>query len=205
MGCLRRSRGLRSPDRGEVVCILASLGSATTITHLIHGSDWPHVEPAGWRVATYNADVYVFCVQTSSKHEEYDPLDISQWDFYVLPRQQVAALNCKSVGLSTLAAAAGPPVRYAELASVVDRAWEAESDAERQPDDLRRTFPKLKMGDRRVIHRRRREPKPSSAGSGLGGRPAEGRRRRTTRRVDRRPSKRASSTCRYGFRALRPW
>lgn len=35
---------------------------------------------------TYNADVYVFAVQTATTHEEHDALSTSQWEFYVLPR-----------------------------------------------------------------------------------------------------------------------
>ncbi len=38
---------------------------------------------------TFNADVYVFAVQTARTHEEYDALSVSQWQFYVLPRAAV--------------------------------------------------------------------------------------------------------------------
>jgi hypothetical protein len=74
--------------------------------------------------ATYNADVYMFCVQIATKHEDYDPLDVGQWNFYVLPRTQVEALSYKSLGLATLTAAAGPPIPYARLADHIDRAYE---------------------------------------------------------------------------------
>lgn len=79
--------------------------------------------------ANYNADVYVFCVQTASRHEDYDPLDVEQWEFYVLSRQQVEALGYKSLGLSTLTSAAGQPIRYDQLATLIDRAGRTESDA----------------------------------------------------------------------------
>ncbi|MET9118322.1 hypothetical protein ABZX38_29525 [Streptomyces longwoodensis] len=64
---------------------------------------------------SYNADVYVFAVQTSREHAVHDPLDTAQWEFYVLPRPAVAALNVDSISLSTVRAAAGPPVSFAAL------------------------------------------------------------------------------------------
>ncbi|GGW82379.1 hypothetical protein GCM10010350_79000 [Streptomyces galilaeus] len=36
---------------------------------------------------SYNADVYVFAVQTAREHTVYEPLDTTQWEFYVLPRR----------------------------------------------------------------------------------------------------------------------
>lgn len=35
--------------------------------------------------AQRNADVYVFCVHTCKERENSNPLDISQWEFYILP------------------------------------------------------------------------------------------------------------------------
>jgi hypothetical protein len=64
---------------------------------------------------SYNADVYVFAVQTAREHAVYNPLDMAQWEFYVLPRPEVAALDADSVSLSTVREAAGPPVFFAAL------------------------------------------------------------------------------------------
>lgn len=64
---------------------------------------------------SYNADVYVFAVQTAREHALYEPLDTAQWEFYVLPRPVVAALDSDSVGLGTVRAAGGPPVSFAGL------------------------------------------------------------------------------------------
>jgi hypothetical protein len=64
---------------------------------------------------SYNADVYVFAVQTSREHAVYNPLDTAQWEFYVLPRPAVAALDVDSVSLSTVRRAAGSPVSFAAL------------------------------------------------------------------------------------------
>jgi hypothetical protein len=79
--------------------------------------------------ATYNADVYVFCVQTATTHEDYDPLDVGQWNFYVLPRTRAEALSYKSLGLATLTAAAGPPVPYARPADHIDQAYETSNES----------------------------------------------------------------------------
>ncbi|MEU1850534.1 hypothetical protein ABZ499_14980 [Streptomyces sp. NPDC019990] len=64
---------------------------------------------------SYNADVYVFAVQTAREHVVYEPLDTAQWDFYVLPRPAVAELDSDSVSLGAVRAAAGPPVSFAAL------------------------------------------------------------------------------------------
>ncbi|MFF3310021.1 hypothetical protein [Streptomyces sp. NPDC002952] len=68
---------------------------------------------------SYNADVYVFAVQTAREHAVYNPLDTAQWEFYVLPRPAVAALDADSVSLGTVRAAAGPPVSFAALSDCI--------------------------------------------------------------------------------------
>lgn len=64
---------------------------------------------------SYNADVYVFAVQTARKHAVYNPLDMAQWEFYVLPRPVVATLGADSLSLGAVHAAAGSPVSFATL------------------------------------------------------------------------------------------
>ena len=97
-------RPLRRTDRGEGVRVPAastqrrssriSLTGITGITGLT-GRTWS--ERAGDSpAATYNAEVYVFCVRTATRHEDYDPLDVRQWDVYVLSRTRVGALGYKS-------------------------------------------------------------------------------------------------------------
>lgn len=68
--------------------------------------------------ATYNADVYVFAVQTATQHEAYDPLDVTQWAFYVLSRLTIEQLGYKSIGLPTLMALT-EPTHYHDLASAI--------------------------------------------------------------------------------------
>jgi hypothetical protein len=51
---------------------------------------------------TFNADVYVFCAHVAETHESYDPLDVSQWQFYVVPNARVAARVQDRMALSTV-------------------------------------------------------------------------------------------------------
>jgi hypothetical protein len=73
---------------------------------------------------SYNADVYVFAVLTTTDHATYDALDVDQWSFWVLPRSVVAATGQRSMGLARVRALAGPPASYGELAARVATAAE---------------------------------------------------------------------------------
>ena len=64
---------------------------------------------------TFNADVYVFCVQTAQSHEAYDALDVSQWVFYVAPRAPIQARAGSRMGLAALSEICGEPVTFDEL------------------------------------------------------------------------------------------
>lgn len=68
--------------------------------------------------ATYNADVYVFPVHTALRHDQYDALDVRQWEFYVLPRETIKRLGYKSLGLSTLRTITGEATPYGEVGHV---------------------------------------------------------------------------------------
>ena len=50
----------------------------------------------------HQADVYVYCLLAHRNRETVDPLNLDQWEFYVLPRSTVEDLRQKSVGLSRL-------------------------------------------------------------------------------------------------------
>lgn len=51
---------------------------------------------------TYNAEVYVFALQTALDHESYDALDTSQWEFWVLPAAVLEATGMRSISMPTL-------------------------------------------------------------------------------------------------------
>jgi hypothetical protein len=55
-------------------------------------------------VATFNADLYVFCLHIERDAAQWDALDVNQWRFYLLTNEAVARLNCQSLSLATLAA-----------------------------------------------------------------------------------------------------
>ena len=42
---------------------------------------------------TYNADVYVFAVQTATTHEAHDALDLDQWQSWVAPAATISRLG----------------------------------------------------------------------------------------------------------------
>ncbi len=69
--------------------------------------------------ATYNADVYVFALVTARDHTSYDPLDLAQWTFWVLPRRSVEATGQRSMALSRVQELAVAPVTHDGLAQAV--------------------------------------------------------------------------------------
>jgi hypothetical protein len=84
----------------------------------LNGRTWDPV--AGYApAATYNADVYVFALLTGRDHASYDPLDVAQWSFWVLPRQSVESTRQRSLGLARVEGLAGDPVPYSRLAEAV--------------------------------------------------------------------------------------
>ena len=51
---------------------------------------------------TFAADLYVFCVEVERDGAKWQALELSQWEFYVLPRRVLVQLNQKSMCLSTV-------------------------------------------------------------------------------------------------------
>jgi hypothetical protein len=68
---------------------------------------------------SYNADVYVFCLHTATAHDEYDPLQVSQWRFYVANRSAIATQGGSRMGLVTLQRSCGDPVTYPALPAAI--------------------------------------------------------------------------------------
>jgi len=76
-------------------------------------------DPLGKR---YNAMVYVFCVHTAVTHETYNPLDVSQWEVYVVPRSALAETGLQSVGIGRVVNLSQGKTSWADLADVVTAA-----------------------------------------------------------------------------------
>ncbi|NEK57042.1 hypothetical protein GCU56_04040 [Geodermatophilus sabuli] len=90
----------------------------------LNGRTWN--ETAGYAdSATYNADVYVFALVTARDHASYDPLDLRQWTYWVLPRRIVEATGQRSMALSRVEELAVAPVSHGGLAEAVRVAAEA--------------------------------------------------------------------------------
>ncbi len=71
-------------------------------------------------------DAWVFALQTCREPADYRPLDVSQWEFRVVPHRQLLALQQHSIGISTLKdePVAAAAVSYDELDRAVRRAFE---------------------------------------------------------------------------------
>lgn len=72
-------------------------------------------------VAEVRADVFVFAVQTCKDHDAYNVLDISQWEFYVVPAQPIRASTFKTLSIAWVHRHA-QPVPFADLASAIEAA-----------------------------------------------------------------------------------
>ena len=73
------------------------------------------------------ADVWVFALQTCQVPEEYDPLDIDQWEFRAVPHVQLFELKQRSTGISTLDRLGVTPVAFDGLADAVKKARKVNS------------------------------------------------------------------------------
>lgn len=79
------------------------------------GQAWDKVEGRRGGKAQYRADIYIFAVQNALTHDEYDALDLTQWEFYMLTKEQLEQRNTKSMSLGVVKRMA-KPVTFTELA-----------------------------------------------------------------------------------------
>lgn len=86
------------------------------------------LDPLGKRL---NAMVYVFCAQTIDEHDRYDQLDISQWEFYVVPRSAIAATGYKTLSIRRVRQLAGRQTQWDDLGRAVTDAAVGQG----RPDD----------------------------------------------------------------------
>lgn len=54
--------------------------------------------------STFNADLYIFCYFKADNHQTADPLDLSQWEFFVFTKERIKKLldGKKSISLKKL-------------------------------------------------------------------------------------------------------
>jgi hypothetical protein len=105
---------------------------STVVFAGLHARTWNPT--AGYSEAgSYNADAYVFALHTATQHDQYDPLDVDQWNFWVLPQHVVAATGQRSLRLSRVQSLAGPAVPYASLA---ERIAEVAAAGRTKADDV---------------------------------------------------------------------
>lgn len=88
-------------------------------------------DPLGQR---YNAMVYVFCVQTAITHEAYNPLDVSQWEFHIVPRSALAAIGLQSIGIGRVRKLSEGSTAWTDLATKVAEAAVGEARNDDDPD-----------------------------------------------------------------------
>jgi hypothetical protein len=65
------------------------------------------------------ANVFVFAVQACADPTKYDPLDVGQWEFYVLPASAVAETGARSLSLASFARYEAEPIAWRDLAEAV--------------------------------------------------------------------------------------
>ena len=73
------------------------------------------------------ADVYVLCLLKHRDQDTIDPLDVDQWEFYVLSAARLdrECANQRTIALGPLRELAGGAVNYAELNGAIRRASES--------------------------------------------------------------------------------
>jgi len=85
------------------------------------------------------ADVYVFAVLAHDNQSTLDPLDVSQWEFYVVPTAHLdnRTRSQHSITLPSLQALAGDPIKLSQLKGAVEAAAAVQrklADKVTQPD-----------------------------------------------------------------------
>lgn len=75
------------------------------------------------------ADVYVFALLTERDKARVDPLDVAQWEFYVLSARTLdeRARLQKTISLSSLLKLGAFRVSFPELRDAIERIWEADN------------------------------------------------------------------------------
>ena len=89
------------------------------------------------QVPQRHADVYVFALLAHRDQDTLDPLDLSQWQFFVVPTTSLdnRKRSQRSITLRSLQALAGNAVNFAGLRQAIEKAGQIQrmqSDKERE-------------------------------------------------------------------------
>ena len=84
----------------------------------LRGQVWDSQNNCRGKSLEYRADIYIFAVQTSDSHNSFNPLDLAQWEFYVVPKADMIKRSVKSISLETVKKIA-MPVIYSKLKTQV--------------------------------------------------------------------------------------
>ena len=79
------------------------------------------------------ADVFVFAVQTCREPLRYDPLDLAQWEFRVVPAAVLRSHGARSIGYGTVLRFAPTAVAWEDLRAAVLQAAGRHADPAVQP------------------------------------------------------------------------
>lgn len=101
----------------------AQRGPSKTIFSGLTGRSW--LEDGSYSESReVRADVYVFALQACRDRERYDPLDVGQWEFRVLPARVIREAGTRSIGVASLERHGAWPVPWSDLAAAIDAAFE---------------------------------------------------------------------------------
>jgi len=79
----------------------------------------------------FHSDLYVICFFTADNHDTADPLNLVQWEFYVLPKRRIEGIwkERKSISLKFLREKSIKPTAAFELRDEVVELCKSTSDA----------------------------------------------------------------------------
>ena len=88
--------------------------------------DWDPKTGQQSPTANRSSDVYVFALLAHTSVDSIDPLDLSQWEFYVVPTKVIDEElgNLQRIGLASLRSLHGDGLGFASLSSAVAKAGE---------------------------------------------------------------------------------
>lgn len=91
--------------------------------------EWSEDTNIQGRIAQRQADMYVFCLLKHKVQETINPLDVNQWEFFVLPTKVIndKVNECKSLSLAALKRLNPVKVNFKELKDTVYKMTELKS------------------------------------------------------------------------------